>query len=111
LWKFECYLNFEAANPSHLFQYIFKYIHKSVFPHPVLSPVMFLPTLDAFPGPDYAKYGIRVANNAETPVAVDEIEDYWRCRYLSMGEAVWRIMGFNITKKEPCDCNVHPSRI
>jgi hypothetical protein len=101
LRKFECHLNFEAANPSHLFQYIFKYIHKSAFPHPALSSVVFLPTLNALPGPDYAKYGIRVANDAETPVAVDEIEDYWRGRDLSMGEAVWRIMGFNITKKEP----------
>jgi hypothetical protein len=28
LRKFQCHLNFEAANSSHLFQYIFKYIHK-----------------------------------------------------------------------------------
>ena len=27
--NFACHINFEAANPSHLFQYIFKYIHKS----------------------------------------------------------------------------------
>ena len=27
--KFRCHINFEVANPSHLFQYIFKYIHKS----------------------------------------------------------------------------------
>jgi len=32
---------------------------------------------------------------------VDEIDDYWRGRYLSTREAVWRILGFNITKKEP----------
>lgn len=29
LRMFKCHINFEAANPSHLFQYIFKYIHKS----------------------------------------------------------------------------------
>ena len=34
-------------------------------------------------------------------VPVDEINDYWNGRYLSSGEAVWRILGFNITKKEP----------
>jgi hypothetical protein len=28
LWKFQCHLNFEVANTSHLFQYLFKYIHK-----------------------------------------------------------------------------------
>lgn len=28
LRKFQCHLNVEAANSSHLFQYIFKYIHK-----------------------------------------------------------------------------------
>ena len=26
--KFKCHINFEVANTSHLFQYIFKYIHK-----------------------------------------------------------------------------------
>ena len=30
LRKFQCHLNVEAANSSHLFQYIFKYIHKGV---------------------------------------------------------------------------------
>lgn len=29
LRKFRCHINLEAASPSHLFQYIFKYIHKS----------------------------------------------------------------------------------
>jgi hypothetical protein len=28
LRKFKCHLNFEVANSSHLFQYLFKYIHK-----------------------------------------------------------------------------------
>lgn len=63
--------------------------------HP-FSPLQNENTLS---GPDYAKYGIRVGNDTNVPV--DEIEDYWRGRYLSTGEAVWRIMGFNVTKKEP----------
>jgi hypothetical protein len=29
LQKFQCHLNFEVANSSHLFQYLFKYIHES----------------------------------------------------------------------------------
>ncbi len=30
LRKFRCHMNFEAANSSHLFQYLFKYIHKGM---------------------------------------------------------------------------------
>ena len=35
LRKFQCHLNFEVANTSHLFQYLFKYIHKgaTLLPH------------------------------------------------------------------------------
>jgi hypothetical protein len=32
---------------------------------------------------------------------VNEIEDYWNARYLSAGEAAWRILGFKITHKDP----------
>ena len=32
---------------------------------------------------------------------MDEIEEFWNARYLSAGEAAWRIMGFHVTKKEP----------
>ena len=31
LQKFECHINFEVANTSHIFQYLFKYIHKGMF--------------------------------------------------------------------------------
>jgi hypothetical protein len=30
LRKFECHLNFEVANTSHIFQYLFKYLHKGI---------------------------------------------------------------------------------
>jgi hypothetical protein len=53
-------------------------------------------------GPDYAQYRVDVHENMQHDnVPVDEINDYWNGRYLSSGEAVWRILGFNITKKEP----------
>lgn len=32
---------------------------------------------------------------------VDEIEDYWQGRYLSAPEAMWRMLGFHIQKKDP----------
>ncbi|OBZ77970.1 hypothetical protein A0H81_02119 [Grifola frondosa] len=75
--QFRCHLNFEAASSSHLFQYLFKYIHK---------------------GPDRTRF--RLFSNGQ-PEPVDEIQEYWDARYLSAGEATWRILGFHITKKEP----------
>lgn len=79
LRQFKCHINFEVAATSHIFQYLFKYIHK---------------------GPDYARYSLHVTDtSAGDPV--DEIQDYWNSRYLSAGEAVWRILGYHITHKEP----------
>ena len=31
LRKFQCHINFKVANTSHIFQYLFKYIHKGMF--------------------------------------------------------------------------------
>jgi hypothetical protein len=31
LRKFQCHINFEVASSSHMFQYLFKYIHKSMY--------------------------------------------------------------------------------
>ncbi|KAL7284959.1 hypothetical protein ACG7TL_000048 [Trametes sanguinea] len=49
--------------------------------------------------PDRARF--RVDTNERNTMHVDEIEEYWNGRYLSAAEATWRIMGFNITKKDP----------
>lgn len=48
-------------------------------------------------GPDTTKYGV-VSDASD---AVDEIDEFWNARYLSAGEATWRILGFHITYKEP----------
>ena len=32
---------------------------------------------------------------------INEIEEYWSGRYLAATEAVWRILGYNITQKSP----------
>jgi len=71
---FECHINLEVDNTSHLFQYLFKYIHK---------------------GPDRARFSLASSE------AVDEMKDYWTARYVSAGEAAWRILGFHITHKQP----------
>ena len=42
LRKFRCHINFEIAGTSHLFQYIFKYIHKgTVLPMPLSTVQLF----------------------------------------------------------------------
>lgn len=52
-------------------------------------------------GPDTARYRVLENPSEETMQSIDEIDDYWQARYLSAGEAVWRILGFHVTKKEP----------
>jgi hypothetical protein len=37
LRKFECHINFEVASSSHIFQYLFKYIHKRKSTHQCIS--------------------------------------------------------------------------
>ena len=73
---FNCHINFEAANTSHIFSYLFKYVHK---------------------GPDKAIFAIR--EDTDTPF--NEIDLFWTGRYLSAGEAAWRILGVHITRKDP----------
>ena len=47
-------------------------------------------------GPDHA--GVYV-HDVDQPS--DEIAEYWDVRYLSAGEAAWRILGFHMTMKSP----------
>jgi hypothetical protein len=49
-------------------------------------------------GPDRAYFKISTGENHER---IDEIDEFWNGRYHSAGEATWRILGFNITKKTP----------
>jgi hypothetical protein len=45
---------------------------------------------------------VKVSSHGQAnPEAIDEIDDYWNARYLSAGEASWRILGFHIAKKYP----------
>ena len=55
-------------------------------------------------GPDRAKFRVRTesgGSGANDPEPIDEIEEYWSGRYLAATEAVWRILGYNITQKTP----------
>jgi len=53
-------------------------------------------------GPDRAKFRVRTeGDNSINNEPIDEIEEYWSGRYLPATEAVWRILGYNITQKTP----------
>jgi hypothetical protein len=54
-----------------------------------------------FTGPDTARYQVLGNTSGGSTKSIDEIDDYWQARYLSAGEAMWRILGFHVTKKEP----------
>ncbi|EJD45353.1 helicase [Auricularia subglabra TFB-10046 SS5] len=71
-----CHINFEVANSSHIFQYLFKYIRKGV-----------------------DRTYVRLREDGTE--VIDEIENYWRARYLSAGEAAWRLLGFRVASKSP----------
>ena len=91
LRMYECHINLEVASAVHLFQYIFKYIHKGI-----CIDGCYISSLRMYVGPDRARVQIKDAN-----AIVDEIDDFWQARYLSAGEACWRILGFRLTTKQP----------
>ncbi|GJW89245.1 hypothetical protein Tco_0164585 [Tanacetum coccineum] len=74
LRKYQAHINVEYCNQVGSIKYLFKYINK---------------------GPD------RVTAAVEGE-EVDEIKDYYDCRYLSACEAAWRIFGFEIHYRTPC---------
>jgi hypothetical protein len=69
------------------------------------SSVDFFLILTTFKGLNRAHYHIH-KNSADT---VDEIEDYWNAHYLSTGEAIWQILGYNLTKTKTAvmPINIH----
>jgi hypothetical protein len=76
LLEWSGHLNFEIAFTVNVFLYLYKYIFK---------------------GSDKAKFSILSDSGEE----VDEIEDYVQGRYLTCMEGGYRILGFDISRKEP----------
>ncbi|CAJ2662661.1 unnamed protein product [Trifolium pratense] len=81
LIKYAGHVNVEYCNKSNSIKYLFKYVNK---------------------GPDRATMQVSVdsqGHDKEKPV--DEIKQYYDCRYVSPCEAVWRILAFDIHQKWP----------
>jgi len=72
--KYQAHINIEWCNKSRSIKYLFKYIHK---------------------GDDRAIAKVTATDNN------DEIQVYLDARYLSAGEASWRIFGFELQHREP----------
>lgn len=76
LMKYQAHINIEVCNKSNCIKYLFKYVNK---------------------GPDR----VTVSLSAHGEDDVDEIKQYYDCRYLSPCESVWRIFAFDIHHRWP----------
>lgn len=76
LMRYQGHVNMECCNKTNSIKYLFKCVNK---------------------GPDRAIIEITnaSANTEKTPI-VDEIKQYYDCRYLSPCEAAWRMFAFDI---------------
>nr|KAJ0194029.1 hypothetical protein LSAT_V11C800414390 [Lactuca sativa] len=81
LKRYQAHINVEWCNQAASIKYLFKYINK---------------------GPDRATVAV-VQNNGDNSddVSVDEIQNYYDCRYLSACEASWRIFAFDVHYRYP----------
>jgi len=79
----DCHVNVDIRFTVNVFMYLYKYVFK---------------------GPD------RTLFNITSDEFYDEIADYIDARYLSASEAAWRILEYNISRKEPSVkvLSIHP---
>ncbi|XP_015949952.1 uncharacterized protein LOC107474829 [Arachis duranensis] len=81
LMRYQAHINLEFCNKSNFIKYLFKYVNK---------------------GPDRvtATVGERY-DVSESSEVVNEIKQYYDCRYLSPSESMWRIFAYDIHQKWP----------
>ncbi|KAF7807311.1 uncharacterized protein G2W53_039472 [Senna tora] len=65
------------------------------------SLVPYNPTLLLSKGHDKVTTTICNQESTEVNLCIDEIQQYYDCRYVSPCEAAWRIFGFDINYREP----------
>ncbi|CAH1415538.1 unnamed protein product [Lactuca virosa] len=76
LKRYQAHINVEWCNQGSSIKYLFKYINK---------------------GPDRATFAMVQSNNdSDKNDAVDEIKEYYDCRYISACEASWRIFKYDV---------------
>ncbi|XP_023767529.2 uncharacterized protein LOC111916127 [Lactuca sativa] len=81
LKRYQAHINVEWCNKGSSIKYLFKYINKC---------------------PDRATVGFVQSNNdCDKDDTVDEIKEYYDCRYLSACEASWRIYGYDVHYRHP----------
>jgi hypothetical protein len=78
----DCHFHFDVVFTTKVFTYLYKYLYK---------------------GPDIASFSIETEHETlpDDPPSVNEVTDYQKGRYLSAPESAWRLLGFDITRKEP----------
>ncbi|XP_019197682.1 PREDICTED: uncharacterized protein LOC109191476 [Ipomoea nil] len=81
LLKYKAHINVEWCNQSRSIKYLFKYVNKG---HDRVTAEFY-----------------KTGNDDENGKAVDEINMYYDCRYISPCEAVWRLFGFDIQLRAP----------
>ena len=81
LLKYEAHINVEWCNQHRSIKYLFKYVNK---------------------GNDRITISFyENKENGESERSIDEITQYYDCRYISACEATWRIFAFPINHREP----------
>lgn len=76
IMKYQAHVNIELCNRSNCIKYLFKYITKGV---------------------DRVTASVETGGQGD----VDEIQQYYDCRYLSPCESIWRIFAFEIHSRWP----------
>ncbi|XP_072088582.1 uncharacterized protein [Arachis hypogaea] len=79
--SYQAHVNVEYCNKSNAIKYLFKYVNK---------------------GPDRVAVGVtKEASSGEDAQVIDEIKQFYDCRYLSACEAVWRTLAYDIHQRWP----------
>ncbi|GAU50427.1 hypothetical protein TSUD_300270 [Trifolium subterraneum] len=76
LMKYQAHVNIEFCNKSNCIKYLFKYINKGVD-------------------------RVTATLKSRDDECVDEIQQYYDCRFLSPSESIWRILAFKIHNRQP----------
>ncbi|XP_029151663.2 uncharacterized protein [Arachis hypogaea] len=81
LMSYQAHVNVEYCNKSNAIKYLFKYVNK---------------------GPDRVAVGVtKEVSSGEDAQVIDEIKQFYDCRYLSACEAMWRTLAYDIHQRWP----------